>query len=138
MTTTVELLKIKAELAITHQNIKESEVIDILSEELPAINSTLEKTANPTNIYTAVQCFADFTKNMVTKGNLSEVKHCFNVAEKMLQNGNQVVKNAIRNVYVFSVSKCLDFATPLSYKIKGMMNDSLLKEYKRQILTSGI
>lgn len=138
MTATIELLKIKAELTITKYTIKESEVLDLLGEELPEINVTLEKTANPTNIYTAVQCFADFTKNMVNKGNISEVKHCFNVAEKMLQNGNKIVQNAIENVYVFSVSKCLDFATPLSYKIKGMMNDSLLKEYKRQISASGI
>ncbi|PBQ30610.1 hypothetical protein CNR22_02085 [Sphingobacteriaceae bacterium] len=138
MNATFELLKIKADLMLKKHAIKENEVLDLLGEELPEINSMLEKTANSNNIYTVIQCFADFTKYMVNRGNLKEVKHCFNLADKMLQDGNKAVQNAIENVYVFSVSKCLDFATPLSYKIKGIMNAALLKEYRRQILSSGI
>lgn len=138
MNATAELLKIKAALTLKANCIVENQFLDILGNELPEINPELEKLPDPRNIYVSVKCFAEFTKQLIKKGNLSEVKHCFNVVEKMLLEGNKTVKNAIENVYLFSMSSILDFANPLSHKIKGMMNKALLIEYKRQLFTSGI
>jgi hypothetical protein len=138
MNATIELIKIKTDLTLHENKIMETEILDILGNELPEINEELERLPNAQNIYTTVKCFAEYTKQLINKGNLSEVKHCFNVAEKMLTSGNKVVKNAIENVYIFSISSILDFASPLSNKIKGMMNRRLLSEYKRQVCASGI
>ena len=139
MNTTLELLKIKAELTFKKINmIKENEVIELLGNEFPAINNEFERTANFGNIYKAMQCFADFTKQLIKKGNFKEVKHCFVVAEKMLQNGNGTVKNAIENGYLFSVSTIIDIASPVSQKVKSLLTDALKKEYNRQGCSSGI
>lgn len=138
MNATLELLKAKTELTMRNEGIKENQIFDLLGNELPEINPELEKLPYPRNIYVSVKCFAEFTKQLIKIGNLSEVKHCFNVAEKMLLEGNKPVKNAIENIYIFSISSILDFAGPLSNKIKGMMNKALLTEYKRQVCASGI
>jgi hypothetical protein len=138
MNPTVELLKVKALLSNNEKQIKENDILNLLGEELPEINIELEKLSNPQNVYTSVKCFAEFTKSLVNKGNFSEVKHCFNIAEKMMLEGNKTVKNAIENVYIFSMSTILDLTSPISYKIKDMMNRSLWKEYSKQVNASGI
>jgi hypothetical protein len=135
-----ELLQVKADLALncSIHLIRENEVLDLLENEFPLINSELKSTSNSVDVYKSIRCFAEFTKTLIFNNNFTEVKHCFNVAEKMLQQGNNTVKNAIENVYVYSMSSILDMATPLSKKTKEIMNDSLRREYNRQICSHGI
>jgi hypothetical protein len=118
--------------------ITENKVSDILGEELPEINNELEKLSNSNNIYKTIECFVDFTKLLISKGNLKEVKHCFNVAEKMLKNGNNTVKNAIENVYVYSLGTVVALSTLKTNHLKEIFNGSLRKEYNKQVCASGI
>lgn len=137
----IPITKTKEQLkaASSYQNaIEENEVIDLLGNEFPTINETLEKTAHANNIYKAIQCFADFTKQLIAKGNLNEVKHCFNVAEQMLQNGNNNVKNAIENVYVYSLGTVIALSTLTTNHIKELFTGELRKEYNKQVCASGL
>jgi hypothetical protein len=140
MNPTLELLRIKAILSFqeNHHLIKENEVLDFLGNEFPLINETLERDASQNNIYKTMKCFADFTKQLIKKGNFKEVKHCFNVAESILKNGNSTVKNAIENGYLYSLSSILDLTTPVAQIVKALLTDSLKKEYNRQVCASGI
>ncbi len=138
MNAIVELLKLKIDLTMKHNTIKESEVLEVLGNELPDINPVLEKTENVADVYKAMQCFAGFTKSLVYKGDFKEVKHCFHVAEKLLKHGNNTVINAIENVYLYSLSSILDLTNPLSLKVKDLLTDSLMKEYRRQVGASCI
>lgn len=139
MNPTVELLKVKANLTLQDPShaIEENEVPDLLGNEFPSINPELEKT-HAVTIYKSLKCFADLTRQLAAKGNIQEVKHCFNVAEKMLCEGNSHVKNAVVTVYLFSMSTLLDFATPLADTIRGLMSGNLKAEYKRQVLSRGV
>lgn len=138
MNATLELLKFKIDLTVKNTMIKETEILEVLGNELPQMNPSLEKTEDVFNIYKAMTCFASFTKHMVSKGDFKEVKHCFNVAETLLNNGNRTVKNAIENGYLYSLSSILDLTTPVSLKVKSLLTDSLKKEYNRQVCSSGI
>lgn len=138
MNAVIELLKLKIDLSVKHTMIKETEVVEVLGNELPDMNAALEKTEDVNNIYKAMQCFANFTKSLVNKGDFKEVKHCFNVAENLLKHGNSTVINAIGNVYVYSLSSILDLTSPLSLKVKSLLTDSLMKEYRRQVGASCI
>jgi hypothetical protein len=138
MNATLDLLKLKIDLTVKRTMIKETEVLDVLGNELPGMNPILEKTEDVNNIYKTIQCFANFTKSLVSKGDFKEVKHCFQVAENLLKNGNNTVINAIENVYVYSLSSILDLTTPLSLKVKSLLTDSLMKEYRRQVGSSCI
>lgn len=107
MNATLDLLKLKIDLTVKRTMIKETEILDVLGNELPGMNPILEKTEDVNNIYKTIQCFANFTKSLVSKGDFKEVKHCFQVAETLLKNGNSTVINAIENVYVYSLSSIL-------------------------------
>lgn len=140
MNPTIELLKLKAELLIKNNQhpIIENEILDLLGNELPELNPALERTEDVNNIYKVMQCFANFTKHLVSNGDFKEVKHCFNVAETLLKNGNSTVKNAIENGYLYSLSSILDLTTPVSKTVKEILPDLLKKEYNRQVCSSGI
>jgi hypothetical protein len=118
--------------------IHESEVLNLLGEEIPEINPELERLPNAGSVYKSMQCFADFTREHIVNGNLKAAKQCMSVAEKMLAEGSITVKNAIENVFLFSISAAIDFTSPVSDAVKKMMKGSLRKEYHRQTTHSGI
>ena len=134
MDSIVDLLRVKADLTLKniHHGIAESEVLNVLEKELPEIKPLSENISNPENVYKVMQVFANYTKQLAVTGNLKEVKHCFNVAEKLINEGNNIVKNGIFNCYLFSVSTVMDLTSPVSQTIKNLLTDSLRKEYYRQ------
>jgi hypothetical protein len=118
--------------------IKETEVLNVLGEEIPHMNPELEKLAGTGNVYKCIQCFADFTKELLITGNLKAAKTCFRVAEKMMEEGNTAVRNAMENVFVFSVTVMVDVSSPFNAAIKSLMKGPVLKEYRRQTHMKGI
>ena len=118
--------------------IHESEVLDLLGNKIPEINSALEKLPSTGNVYKTIQCFADFTKQLVGAGNIQGVKHCINLAEELLEEGNYKVKNAIENVFLFTLSPVLDLGDAAGAALHKMLKGSLKKEYNRQVSVSGI
>ena len=68
---------------------------------MPTIGKELEKPEHSKNIYTTVQCFAHFTRSLIGAGNLQTAKLFLNLAEELVQKGNNTVKNAIENVFLY-------------------------------------
>jgi len=116
--------------------ITENQVPDILGEELPEINNELEKLPNLNNVYKTMQCFAEFTKRLANKKNLTAVKNCFNLAERMLEQGNNTVKNAVENIYVFSLSALIDMVSPIQEQVKKMLPENIKNVHLKQVMTS--
>jgi len=116
----------------------EKQVSEILQKEIPEINSELKKLSNPNNIYKTIECFVDFTKQLIWDGNIKAVKCCFKLAEKMLEEGNNTVRNAIENVYVYSLGAVVDLSASTANQLKDGFNGSLRKEYIKQVCASGI
>lgn len=79
--------------------------------------------------------FAEITKNLIRKGNIPRAKRCVEIAEQLLKNGNAETKNAISNIYVFSVSTFMEIQ---KCTIANFFPPMLQKEYIAQINTSGI
>lgn len=148
MNPTVDLIKIKSELLLRNTNmqtITENEVLSLLSNELPQLDAEIKSMPNKVSIYNVISCFADMTKHMAKVGNLKEVKHCFSLAEKLLQSGNTTVKNAIENVYVYSLGTYLyslgaivDLSTSTTTQLRDIFSGSLRKEYYKQVYGKGI
>ena len=118
--------------------IKETEVLEIFQREFPEMNCELEMIPKPNKIYKTIACFVDFTSQLILKGKINSVRHSFKLAEKMLDNGNSTVKNAIENVYVYSLGTVIDLPISSANKLKKIFNGSLKKEYYRQISASGV
>lgn len=86
-------------------------------------------------IHAQAQKYADLTKELIISGNIRRVKRCFQLAEKLLSVGTAEMKNAVTNVYLFSISS---FMETHHCNIKGMLTEKLHQEYKKQVNASGI
>lgn len=86
------------------------------------------------NIHKQAQRFADLTKTLIMSGNIQRAKQCLQKAEHIFNHGTLEVKNAITNVYVFSVSTFLELH---HCNIRNLFPKSLQLEYQKQINNSG-
>lgn len=78
--------------------------------------------------------FAAFTKTLMKSGYTEAVYVCFDTAEELLRHGNQPVRTAIENVYLFSVSQNLYFTRELKERLPPLLK----WEYLRQVNAPGI
>jgi hypothetical protein len=94
----------------------------------------MKKEPDP-NVYKQMQRFAELTKELIRKGNISRAKNCLNKAEEIYGKGTAEIKNAIINVYVFSVSTFLEIH---HCRIADFFPKSLQAAYYEQVNTSGL
>lgn len=87
------------------------------------------------SIYAQAEQYADLTKAMIRQGKIQRTKKCFSIAEQLLKTGTLEVKNAITNVYLFSLSTFMEIH---NCNIKGLLPDGLRKEYFKQVNASGL
>ena len=88
-----------------------------------------------TSIYKQAERFADITKKSIVSGNIVRAKKCLALAERLFINGSIETKNAISNVYVFSVSSFMEVR---HCNISHLFPQTLKAEYIKQINTSGV
>ncbi len=78
---------------------------------------------------------AEITISSLQLGKITRVKRCLQFAEELLTKGNSEMKNAITNVYLYSVSNYMEINR---IAISKMLPNSLHKEYVKQINASGV
>ena len=87
------------------------------------------------NIYKQMQRFADVTMELIIHGNIARAKKYLAVAENLFVTGSNEMKNAVSNVFVFSVSSFMELH---HRNIIDLFPKSLNSEYYKQVHTSGI
>lgn len=88
-----------------------------------------------TTVYTKAERFAEITKSAIISGNIIRARKCLAFAEQLFLTGSYETKNAISNVYVFSVSTFMELR---HCNISNLFPQSLKAEYVKQINTSGV
>lgn len=92
------------------------------------MKNSINKTA-----YSQMQRFANITKTFIIQGNIGRAKRCLQTAEEIFNLGTAEIKNAVANVYVYSISSFME----IHYcNIKNLFPESLKAEYQKQINTS--
>ncbi|WP_100433661.1 hypothetical protein [Flavobacterium sp. 1] len=86
-------------------------------------------------IYEKAERFAEITKTAIITGNINRAKKCLGLAEQLFESGSSETKNAITNVYIFSVSSFMELR---HCSISNLFPKSLKAEYIKQINTSGV
>jgi hypothetical protein len=86
-------------------------------------------------VYKQAERFAEITKTAIITGNINRAKKCLALAERLFETGSNETKNAISNVYVFSVSSFMELR---NCTISNLFPKSLKAEYIKQINASGV
>ena len=82
-----------------------------------------------------MQRFADVTKTLIMTGNILRAKRCLQRAEDIFNSGTIEIKNAVTNVYVYSVSSFMELH---HCNIRNLFPESLQFEYRKQVNASGL
>jgi len=82
--------------------------------------------------YKMAAFFATFTRTLMKSGYTEAVHACFDTAEELLRRGNQPIRTAIENVYLFSVSQNGYFTRELQDQLPPLLK----WEYLRQVNAS--
>ena len=88
-----------------------------------------------TSVCKQAERFAEITKKAIITGNIIRAKKCLTLAEKLFETGSNETRNAISNVYIYSVSSFMELK---NCSISNLFPKSLKAEYIRQINTSGV
>lgn len=96
------------------------------------------KTQKSKNLYKVMQRFADMTVNFILNGQLNRAAKCLQIADKLFRSGNIIIKNAIANVFVYSLSRVLDKQDERSHEVFAILPFSLKREYDLQVNSCGV
>jgi hypothetical protein len=117
------------------------EVPSYLQDALPEMKEVLVKEGVSSNLfdpYKSVQCLTDFTLKIAHEHNIKMLKRCFTAAERLYIKGNEMIKNAIDNVFICSFSELFaDYDNRQErIKIQSVMPSYLYSAYVQQVLKS--
>jgi hypothetical protein len=111
----------------------------MLEDELPMIASELKQNTVLGSVGNTVKIFTNYTKRMLALHDLPAVVRCMGIADKIYDRGNQAVKSAIENVFVYSFSGLRCACDKLEWRlIQAKMPVTLYSIYVRQIYKSGL
>ena len=126
------------ESALAHQlldGMKGLEVGGALHNAFGLDTVNVDLYADLDTVYKQAERFAEVTKTAIVSGNIARAKKCLALAERLFVSGSSETKNAIANVYVFSVSTFMELR---HCTISNLFPQTLKAEYIKQINTSGV
>lgn len=106
-----------------------------VQDALPEFKKELTTVKND-NPYAAMQALADITVYEVNEHNFNMVRRCFDIAEKLYNRGNNAVKNAVENVFVYSSFTTI-LHCPDKKKILAIIPITLYTLYINQLHAGG-
>jgi hypothetical protein len=115
--------------------ITESTARQLIIEAEPELSIA---SANEVTISKLVYRFADKVRAEIVEGEFTRLQKDFEIAEQLLKDGNAMVKLAMSNVFVYTLSHILSLrmAFPFSMKAFAMLPECLKQEYYRQLNAS--
>ena len=115
--------------------ISQQDISEYIEHEMPELAEICSKEKSRT-VYDVVRHMLKYTKSQVIKHNLNAAKKCMALAEHLYYKGNNAIKNAIENVYVYSFSHAFFHDEQQMNEVMSIVPPSLYKLYRAQVLNS--
>ena len=84
--------------------IRNKEVPVFLASRIPGLSAEFESAGSSADVYKAVHIFLDFTFANIRQHNVNVAGKCFAAAGRLYKTGSRTVKNAVENVFIYSLS----------------------------------
>lgn len=78
------------------------EIPAVIIKEIPEIEPELKATFPTLNIFKTIGCLACYTRKCVKEHNIKSVARALKIAEHIYDKGDQEVRNAVENIFVYS------------------------------------
>ena len=114
--------------------LSQQDLSEYLEKEMPELTGMNNK--DKQSVYDIVRHMLKYTKSQVIRHNLNAAKKCMAVAEQVYYKGNNAIKNAIENVFVYSFSHAFFHDEEKRKEVIDIIPEFLYKLYKRQLVNS--
>ena len=105
-----------------------------IGSQLPQLRKELQQ-QKKNDLYHSIQTLTDYTRRMAIEHNFGMVEKCMLLVEQLYKKGNALVKNAVENVFIFSLSSIINFCNIIEWKIiQSYMPSCLYALYIRQVM----
>jgi hypothetical protein len=109
-----------------------------IAEVIPDIENELRE-SKVQNSFHAIQTFTERIKNMIRQNDRNLLFNCLKKVNKIYANGDNVMKNAIENTFIYSLDNFTVFCSEEYRKmIFACISEDLKKIYTRQIYCHGL
>ncbi|MCF6407435.1 hypothetical protein L3C95_32520 [Chitinophaga filiformis] len=110
-----------------------------IADEIPEIQKEIVCAPVFGSAYLSVKVLANYTARMLQQHQLRQVQRCMVLAEKIYNRGNQLMKTAIENVFIFSFSSFRMSCSRQEWlEIQRVMPAVLFSLYIQQVLKPGV
>jgi hypothetical protein len=105
-----------------------------IGNQLPQLKEDLGTTHT---LYQSIQVLTDYTKRMALAHDFKMVARCMALVTKIYNKGNNLVRDAVENVFVYSFSSMMQACNTAEWRItQSYMPSELYAVYLRQVLRS--
>jgi hypothetical protein len=104
-----------------------------IGNDIPALAIELSNIKDDNDVYRAIDCLTDYTKELIREDRLNEVEICFHIAYELLHEGNRLIQLAVENTFVYSVSRLLEISLNTTHAARTLFLNNFKKEYCKQI-----
>jgi hypothetical protein len=111
-----------------------TEACQYMQQEIPEVGKGL---TSECDIYTALSAVQEYALENAKQQNYTRLKQCFNLAASLYERGGCVVKTAVENVFIYSLSRLQCQCPEVKSKIKALLPQSLHNIYTAQVLHHG-
>ena len=115
--------------------ISQQDISEYIGKEMPELSDVCGKEKSRT-VYDVVRHLLKYTKSQVIKHNINAARKCMSLAEQLYIKGNNAVKNAIENVFVYSFSHAFFHDDDKMKEVLDIVPPSLYKLYRNQVVNS--
>ncbi|SDQ71900.1 hypothetical protein SAMN05421664_2311 [Chryseobacterium soldanellicola] len=113
------------------------QAVQEITEVIPNIQNELKENRTQ-NSYSVIQTFTDQIKNMIRQNEKNILFKSLKKMDEIYKNGDIMLKNAIENIFIYSLDNYTAFCTEEYRKmIFSHISKDLQKSYSRQIYSHG-
>lgn len=113
--------------------ISQLEGTKLIESEFPELNRLYKRNSLSSDIYNSVQRLLDFSKEAVLDYNLNLSRKCFDLAKRLYNQGDLIIRNAIEKSFISSFSTFLQKDEIEKKRLKFFIPDDFYSIYLKEL-----
>lgn len=105
----------------------------MIESEFPELDRLYKRNSLSSDIYNSVQRLLDFSKEAVLDYNLNLSRKCFDLAKRLYNQGDLIIRKAIEKSFIFSFSTFLDKDEVEKKRLKFFIPDDFYSIYLKEL-----
>ncbi len=117
--------------------ITQYEAPSIIRKEIPSLSWIIHPGRASMEVYASIQDLTDCARQSVEEHDLILARQCFELAERLYRQGDNVVRMLIENIFVFAFSTFIPQEKVEHLLIRAAIPENLYAIYLKQVQESG-